>query len=94
MHYYVTYLADCYILADAFRPEPGWGSRVMRVDAATLPPHTEEEIIQAAQVGTPDGYWLQKVEAVGPGTRRGMLSVPVPVNHQQAAERKALRQCS
>ncbi len=65
MHCHATYLRDDYILADAFRPQPGWGSLVTRADASDWPAHTDAEVIAAAKRGTPPGYWLQRIDAYG-----------------------------
>lgn len=65
MRYYLRYLCDSYILADAFRPSPHWGAKRYTVEAAALGEHTDEDVIRAAQESAPSGYWLQHVEAIG-----------------------------
>jgi hypothetical protein len=65
MRYYLRYLCDGYILADAFRPIPHWGAKRYTVEAAPLGEHTDADIIKAAQDTAPDGYWLQHIEAIG-----------------------------
>jgi len=63
MHYILTYCCNNYTLADAFRPNPYWGKRRYRVypDCEM----TDEELIKGAVDTTPEGYWLQHLEAIG-----------------------------
>ena len=63
--YRLRYLRDGYILADAFRPYPHGLEQRFTVDAAALPPHTDDDIIQTAAESAPKGYWLQRIEAIG-----------------------------
>lgn len=92
MFYDATYLADCYILADAFRPQPGWGKRVTRVQADALPPHTDADIVEAAELGASPGYWLQRLEACGGEPHhRVVMSKSVPLNYEQAEQRRLER---
>lgn len=86
MFYEATYLVDGYILADAFRLQPGWGSKVTRVQADTLPPHTDSDIVDAAHRGSPPGYWLQRVDAYG-GTphQRTLFVKSTPFGRKQSA---------
>ena len=63
--YYLRYLCDGYTLADAFRPQPGWGAKGYTVEADKLGEHTDEDVIRAAQETAPPGYWLQHIEAIG-----------------------------
>lgn len=79
--YEAIYRVDKYILADAFRPSPFWGSHRKRIDAASLPPHTDLEIVDAAHHGAPGGYWLQKLTLFGPDAPRVLYSKAVPVNN-------------
>lgn len=65
VQYRLRYLIDSYIVADAFRPQPGWGSKVYTADANRLGEHTDEDLIRVAQETAPPGYWLQSVEAIG-----------------------------
>lgn len=65
MFYEVTYLKNGYQFSDVFRPDARWGKRIFRVQAATLPAHTDNEIVNAARVDAPVGYWLQRVVAIG-----------------------------
>ena len=68
--YYLRYLCDSYTLADAFRPQPGWGEKGYFVEADKLGEHTDEDVIRAAQETAPPGYWLQHIEAIGGEPRR------------------------
>lgn len=89
MLYDATYLVESYILADAFRPQPGWGKKVTRVHADDLPAHTDADIIEAAEQGAPPGYWLQRLEAHGgEPLHRVLLSRSVPLNYEQAEQRR------
>lgn len=86
MFYDARYLVDDYTLADAFRPQPGWGSKTSRVCADGWPEHTDEEVIDAARRSAPTGYWLQSIEAIGGEPHiRVLLAVPVPLRAKQAA---------
>ncbi len=77
--YRLRYLCDSYTLADAFRPQPGWGSRGYTVDAAALGEHTDADVVDAALQTAPQGYWLQRVEAIGGEPHiRTVWSKPVP----------------
>lgn len=78
--YYLRYLCDGYTLADAFRPQPGWGSKGYTVEADNLGEHTDEEVIRAAQETAPAGYWLQHIEAIGgEPNRRDVFKQGVPL---------------
>ncbi|MEC5159579.1 MULTISPECIES: hypothetical protein [unclassified Janthinobacterium] len=65
MFYEVTYMRNGYQLSDVFRPDSRWGKRIFRVQVATLPDHTDNEIVQAARVDVPVGYWLHRILAIG-----------------------------
>ncbi len=78
--YETTYRIDGYTLADAFRPQPDWGTMRFRVSASELPEHTDQDVVDAARKGAPVGYWLQRVEAIGGDPHiRELMSVSVPV---------------
>lgn len=90
--YYMRYLCDGYILADAFRPTPGWGSKGYHVEADKLPPHTDAEIVRCAQESCPPGYWLQHVEAIGgPRGRRDLFKKAVPWSRSEPPNVRAMR---
>lgn len=82
--YVLRYLVNSYRLADAFRPSPGWGSKTFTVNAADLPPHSDDEVVDSAKGMTPDGYWLQRVTAIGNGERelffKPVSVAPNPIN--------------
>lgn len=65
IEYRMRYLRDGYILADAFRPHPGWGCKGYTVDAARLGEHTDDDLIRVAQETAPPGFWLHHIEAIG-----------------------------
>ena len=65
IQYRMRYLCNGYILADAFRPHPGWGSKGYTVDAARLGEHTDDDLIRVAQETAPPGFWLHHIEAIG-----------------------------
>ena len=86
MFYDARYLIDRYTLADALRPQPGWGSKTRRVCADGWPVHNDAEVIEAARAATPRGYWLQRVEAIGGEPHiRVVMALPVPVRSKQDA---------
>jgi hypothetical protein len=77
--YRLRYLCDGYIVADAFRPVPGWGAKGYTVQADALGDHTDADVIRAAQETAPVGYWLQHVEAIGGDPhRRDVFKKAVP----------------
>lgn len=86
MIYETTYLINRYQLADVFRPDPLWGKRIFRVAASDLPDHTDSEIVDAARAGTPVGYRLHRVAAIGGDPhRRDVYFVPlVPPKRSEA----------
>ncbi|MDP9992033.1 hypothetical protein J2W28_001061 [Variovorax boronicumulans] len=45
-------------LADAFRPQPGWGSRVFTAPVAALGGMSESALLQAAHQIAPEGHRL------------------------------------
>ena len=78
--YYLRYLCDDYTLADAFRPQPGWGAKGYTVEATSLGEHTDQDIIRCAQETAPPGYWLQHIEAIGGEPhRRDVFKIAVPL---------------
>lgn len=82
--YRMRYLRDSYTLADAFRPQPGWGSKVYTAEAAALGEHTDQDVIRAAQETAPPGYWLQHIEAIGGHPhRRDVFKKSVPLSHSE-----------
>ena len=93
--YYLRYLCDGYILADAFRPQPGWGSKGYFVEAAALGEHTDADIIRCAAETAPPGYWLQHIEAIGGDPWRRdvfMKSVPLSKTPNTTAETRQTAQ--
>ena len=92
MFYDATYLVNRYILADAFRTQPSWGKKVTRVQADTLPLHSDADIIEAAELGAPPGYWLQRLETYGGEPHhRVVMSRSAPLNYEQAEQRRLKR---
>lgn len=56
--YETIYHRNDWRLADAFRPQPGWGRRRFTVPAAALEGLTEADLIAGAQASAPEGYRL------------------------------------
>jgi len=59
--YETVYHCNDWTLADAFRPQPGWGSRTFTAPAAALGEMTEPALIGAAKEAAPEGYRLTKL---------------------------------
>lgn len=59
--YEMVYHCEGWTLADAFRPQPGWGTRRFTVKLADLGEHTEREIVGVARQHTPERYRLTSV---------------------------------
>lgn len=59
--YETVYHRNDWQLADAFRPQPGWGSRRFTAPIAALEEMTEPRLIAAAQEAAPEGYRLTKL---------------------------------
>lgn len=89
MFYKVTYKKNGYQIADAFRPNPGWGERVFRVNESELPKHTDAEIVHAARLDAPVGYWLQRVIAIGGDPHERELFFKPLVTLKPAAAQRA-----
>ena len=69
--FYVRYRVKGYCLADAFRPQPGWGYRNFYVDSDKLGTDVIEEIKTAAIQTAPNGYEFISIERLahwGPAT--------------------------
>lgn len=78
--YSLRYLCNGYTLADAFRPQLGWGAKGYTVEASALDEHTDADVIQAAQETAPNGYWLHHIEAIGGDPHvRDVYSKSVPL---------------
>lgn len=65
IQYRIRYLCNRYILADAFRPYPGWGCKGYTADAACLGEHNDDDLIRVANETAPPGFWLHHIEAIG-----------------------------
>lgn len=64
-------------LADAFRPQPGWGRRTFRVNVADLGEHTEQELVEAAREHAPERHRLTRVTLyAADGADRVIWSTP------------------
>lgn len=76
--YETTYHCDGWRLADAFRPQPGWGTRTFRVNVADCGEHTEQQLLEAARQGAPDRHHLTSVKlyAEAAGDDRVIWSTP------------------
>lgn len=56
--YRTIYHRNDWTLADAFRPQPGWGSRTFTAPVAALEGMSEARLIGAAREAAPEGYRL------------------------------------
>jgi hypothetical protein len=59
--YRTVYHRDDWTLADAFRPQPGWGSRAFTASVADLGDMSEAALIAAAREAAPEGHRLTSV---------------------------------
>lgn len=59
--YEMVYHVEGWTLADAFRPQPGWGTRRFTVKLSDLPAHTEQEFVNMARQAAPERYRLTSV---------------------------------
>jgi len=61
--YEMVYHRKDFTLADALRPQPGWGRRRFTVSASLLGDHTEQEALAAANEpdSVPPGYRLTRL---------------------------------
>lgn len=59
--YEMIYHVEGFTLADAFRPQPGWGTRRFTAKVANLGEHTLEGLVAAAQQQAPARYRLTGV---------------------------------
>lgn len=85
--YRTTYHREDWRLADAFRLQPGWGSRVFTVRLADLGQHTEDEIVDVARQHAPAGYRLTSVELFpSEGPTREIWSTPPDARLKRAAD--------
>ena len=60
----IEYRIKGYTLADAFRPQPGWGYRVFYADSDKLGTDDIEAVKEAAIATAPDGYDFHRIEAL------------------------------
>lgn len=83
--YETIYHREDWTLADAFRPQPGWGSRRFTVSLADLDEHVEEEFVDVARQSAPEHYRLTQVTlypAAGP--ERVIWSTPPDARMRKA----------
>jgi len=59
--YETVYHCNGWTLADAFRPQPGWGSRAFTVPASVLEGWDDAALIAGAKECAPEGYRLTKL---------------------------------
>jgi hypothetical protein len=75
---HVEYRREGYALADAFRPQPGWGIERHTAEGDRIPPGTTDaELIGAARANTPEGYRLGRVYERIDGVERNLYYEPV-----------------
>jgi hypothetical protein len=73
----MIYHIEGWTLADAFRPQPGWGTRRFTVKLADLGEHTQAELLGAAHNGAPPRYRLTSVTLhPAHGEKRVLWSTP------------------
>lgn len=56
--YRTVYHRNDWTLADAFRPQPGWGSRAFTVPAHVLEGVSNDVLIRGAKEAAPEGHRL------------------------------------
>ena len=59
--YETVYHRNDWTLADAFRPQPGWGSKTFTVPVAALGDMSEASLIAAAKDAAPSNHRLTKI---------------------------------
>ena len=59
--YETVYHRDDWTLADAFRPQPGWGSRVFATPGTAFGEHTQKELIEGAKASAPPQHRLTRL---------------------------------
>ena len=59
--YETVYHCNDWTLADAFRPQPGWGSRVFTVPASVLEGWDDARLIAGAKEAAPEGHRLTRL---------------------------------
>lgn len=75
--YEMIYHVDGWTLADAFRPQPGWGTRRFSVGADKLGDHTESDLVVAARHHAPPNHRLTSVTLYpAEGPERVIWSTP------------------
>lgn len=75
--YETVYHVEGWTLADAFRPQPGWGTRTFTVRLADLPEHTEQQFVEMARQAAPERYRLTSVSLYpADGDKRVIWSTP------------------
>ena len=75
--YETIYHRKDWVLADAFKPQPGWGRRKFTCPVASLGEHTEDQMLATAHESAPNGYRLTML-AIYPeeGPERVIWSTP------------------
>lgn len=61
LYYETVYHRNDWTLADAFRPQPGWGCRRFATPASAFDGVTEQALIEGAKGAAPKGYRLTKL---------------------------------
>lgn len=65
--YETVYHCNDWQIADAFRPQPGWGSRRFTTPTAVFGDATHEQILEGAKEAAPEGYRLTKLSIYADG---------------------------
>lgn len=84
--YHICYRVIGYTLADAFRPQPGWGLKVREIPASVIAKSelSDEEIVESARRAAPEGYLLVSVIYKSDNTKdRILFSDPVKFNKKE-----------
>lgn len=76
--YEIVYHVEGWTLADAFRPQPGWGTRTFTVKASDLGEHTTDDLISTARLHAPPRHRLTSVSIYPEGEERRVLWSTLP----------------
>lgn len=75
--YRTVYHRNDWTIADAFRPQPGWGQRRFTAPVAAMGDLTELQILAAALEAAPDGHRLTRLSVIpGDAPERVIWSTP------------------
>lgn len=93
--YETVYHCNDWTLADAFRPQPGWGCRRFTVSTSGLEGVSESNLIAAAQEAAPEGYRLTSLSIYpAHGPERVIWSTPPSALFRKDQPNAALKEIS